>query len=169
MNEKKYPALNLPVAPLKITEEDGVVKVFDPLRGKSVRLTPEEWVRQHFANWLMTSLGYPASMMRNEIGIELNGTKKRCDTVVFDRAGRPLIIVEYKAPEVSVTQDVFDQAVRYNMQLHAQYLIVSNGMNHYCCRIDYKGDTYHFIREIPAWSELTDGSLPDKLVQYSEN
>ncbi len=92
--------------------------------------------------------------MSNEIGIEVNGTRKRCDTVVFRREGTPLLIVEYKAPEINVTQAVFDQIVRYNMRLHAEYLIVSNGLNHYCCKIDYAANTYHFIPQIPDYQTL---------------
>ena len=92
--------------------------------------------------------------MANEIGIELNGTKRRCDTVVFNSDGTPLVIVEYKAPDISISQNVFDQIVRYNMVLRAGYLIVSNGITHYCCVIDYDRNTYHFIPEIPDYSSL---------------
>ena len=151
---KGYPALNLPPVPLKIREEEGFTKVFDPIRGKWVVLTPEEWVRQHFTAWLASEYHYPASLISNEIGIEVNGTRKRCDTVVFSNDGSPRIIVEYKAPEIKVTQDVFDQIVRYNMTLHADYLVVSNGLNHYCCRIDYKANSYHFIPQIPDYRSL---------------
>ena len=92
--------------------------------------------------------------MANEIGIEVNGTKKRCDTVVFGRDGKPLVIVEYKAPDVNITQDTFDQIVRYNLVFHARYLIVSNGLNHYCCVMDYTNDTYHFIPAIPDFNDI---------------
>ena len=92
--------------------------------------------------------------MANEIGITLNGTSRRCDTVVFDRTGKPLVIVEYKAPSVTVSQRTFDQIARYNMVLQARYLIVSNGLRHYCCRIDYAHRQYCFIPEIPAYTEL---------------
>lgn len=150
----KFPRLNLPPVDLRIKEEDGILKVFDKLRGKYVALTPEEFVRQHFTSWLSTQLHYPVSLMANEIGIEFNGMKKRCDTVVFNPDGTPLMIVEYKAPEVQITQNVFDQIVRYNMTLRASYLVVSNGLNHYCCKIDYAGGTYHFIPTIPDYAEL---------------
>lgn len=154
MGQNKYPKLNLPNAPLKIREEDGVLKVYDALRGKFVTLTPEEYVRQHFVNWLQTGLNYPLSLMANEIGIELNGMCKRCDTVVFRPDGNPLMIIEYKAPDVEITQDVFDQIVRYNMVLRASYLVVSNGRQHYCCVIDYTGNSYNFIREIPSYDSI---------------
>lgn len=150
----RFPRLNLPPVALRIKEEDGTRKVFDKLRGKYVALTSEEFVRQHFTSWLSNQLHYPVSLMANEIGIEFNGMKKRCDTVVFNPDGTPLMIVEYKAPEVQITQNVFDQIVRYNMSLRASYLVVSNGINHYCCKIDYAGGTYHFIPTIPDYTEL---------------
>lgn len=146
--------LNLPPYDMHVMRGDDVLKVFDSLRKKYVVLTPEENVRQHFVNWLTNHLHYPASLMANEIGIELNGTKRRCDTVVFGSDGLPMMIVEYKAPSVNITQKVFDQIVRYNMVLHARYLIVSNGIRHYCCVIDYAGNTYHFIPEIPDYKQL---------------
>lgn len=148
------PRLNLPPVDLKIKEINGIVKVFDSLRKKYVALTPEELVRQHFTSWLQTSFNYPASLMANEIGITVNGMKKRCDTVIFTPEGNPLVIVEYKAPEVSLTQNVFDQIARYNLTLKARYLIVSNGLNHYCCVMDYEAMTYHFIPSIPDYNSL---------------
>lgn len=152
---KDFPTLNLPPVTLKLqTGADGVERVWDPLRKKYVALTPEEWVRQHFVNWLMTDRKFPASLLGNEVGIHLNGMSRRCDTIAFGRDTKPLVIVEYKAPDVRITQDVFDQIVRYNMVLHAQYLVVSNGLNHYCCRMDYAGNTYHFIPRIPQYAEI---------------
>lgn len=150
--------LNLPHVELRIKEESGETKVFDRLREKWIILTPEEWVRQHFTAWMQQAYHYPASLMANEIGIEVNGTKKRCDTVIFRPDGRPRIIIEYKAPNVSVTQTVFDQIVRYNMALRADYLIVSNGLNHYCCKIDYANNTYNFIPRIPDYHDIASGA-----------
>lgn len=147
--------LNLPSADIRLKDFDGATKIFDPLRKKWVTLTPEEWVRQHFCAWLKGELGYPASLISNEIGITVNGTRKRCDTVIFNREGNPRIIVEYKAPEITITQDVFDQIVRYNMALHAEYLVVSNGLNHFCCKIDYTSNSFHFIRYLPSFKELS--------------
>ena len=154
MTENRFPRLNLPPVPLRLKDEDGIVKVFDPLRDKYVALTPEEFVRQHFTAWMRDARHYPASLMANEIGIEVNGTRKRCDTVVFGKDGKPMVIVEYKAPDITVNQAVFDQIVRYNMTLHADYLVVSNGINHYCCVMDYENGTYHFIPEIPDYLSL---------------
>lgn len=154
-------ALNLPQADLKIKSEDGTVKVYDKLRDKYVALTPEEFVRQHFVNYLINYLHYPSSLMANEVSIELNGTHKRCDTVIYNLNSQPFIIVEYKAPDVALTQNVFDQIVRYNMKLKAKYLIVTNGINHYCCVADYVNDSYHFLPKIPDYLEMKN--------PYSEN
>lgn len=155
MNE--FLELNLPPVNLRLSRDGGQTKVFDPIRLKWVVLTPEEWVRQHFTNWLISSLHYPKSLIANEIGLDVNGTKKRSDTVVFNRDGSPMIIVEYKAAYVPITQNVFDQIVRYNMSLRADYLIVSNGRDHFCCRIDYINNTYHFIPRIPDYHDIVSG------------
>ena len=152
------PELNLPAYNLKIRQEGDTLKVYDQLRDKWVTLTPEEWVRQHFTTWLREQYHYPASLMSNEVGIEVNGTKKRCDTVVFANTGHPRIIVEYKSPDIQITQSVFDQIVRYNMALKADYLIVSNGLSHYCCKIDYSANTYHFIPKIPDYQSIASGA-----------
>ena len=146
------PSLNLPPADLRLRMEGKILKVFDPLRGKYVALTPEEYVRQHFTAWMTGYLGYPASLMNNEVSLTLNDTRRRCDTVVFRKDGSPSVIVEYKAPTVAITQKVFDQIARYNMVLHSRYLIVSNGLRHFCCRMDYDEDTYSFLPQIPVWS-----------------
>lgn len=148
-----FPVLNLPPAELRFSRGDINIKVFDCLRKKFVVCTPEEYVRQRFTYWMINTLGYPASIMANEIGISLNGTKKRCDTVCFNPDGMPLMIVEYKAPDVNVTQNVFDQIVRYNMVLKARFLVVTNGKNHYCCVIDYSDSSYRFLPYIPTYSE----------------
>lgn len=155
MDPKDYPRLNLPAVEMRTRlDDDGSLRVWDSLRKKYVVLTPEEYVRQHFVAWLRDIRHYPESMTANETGIKLNGTQRRCDTVVFDKQGNPLVIVEYKAPHVKITQDVFDQIVRYNMVLCARYLIVSNGMQHYCCRIDYESRSYNFIPMIPDYREI---------------
>lgn len=140
---------------MRIKQEGNIKKVYDTLRDKYVALTPEELVRQQFTSWMRAEFHYPASVMANEIGLKLNGTQRRCDTVVFSPDGTPLLIIEFKAPNVAVTQDTFDQIVRYNMILRAKYLIVSNGIKHYCCVVDYKRNTYHFIPQIPDYREIT--------------
>lgn len=152
--------LNLPSANLRLSiDSNGNKTVFDRLRNKFVALTPEEWVRQHFVTYLIENKGFPAGLMANEMAITLNGTRRRCDTVVMDRYGNPIAIVEYKAPHVAVTQKVFNQIVRYNMTLHVRYLIVSNGISHFCCVIDY-GDTaaYRFLPDIPDYQTMLSNS-----------
>ncbi len=145
--------LNLPCADLKIKADvSGRAVVYDCWRRKWVALTPEEWVRQHFAWMLVQDKGYMPGRMGNEVSIRLNDTDRRCDTVIYDNEMQPYMIVEYKAPDVVLTQRVFDQIVRYNMVLHARYLTVSNGLVHYCCEIDYKNRTYRFLRDIPVYN-----------------
>ena len=117
-------ALNLPAFEAKIAQREGKNVIFDVLRRRYVALTPEEWVRQHFTNFLLKEKGYPQGLLANEIQINLNGTKKRCDTVLYRRDLTPQMIVEYKAPSVEITQAVFDQITRYNMVLKVDYLVV---------------------------------------------
>lgn len=147
-------SLNLPSFGIKIAERDGKSVVFDALRRRYVALTPEEWVRQHFVNFLTKHKGYPKGLLANEVQLSLNGTKKRCDTVLYNKDLSAKLIVEYKAPHVEITQAVFDQITRYNMVLRVDYLIVSNGISHYCCHIDYRTGQYSFLPEIPAYTEL---------------
>ena len=146
--------LNLPSADLRITINDDKELIFDSLRRKYVALTPEEWVRQNFVSFLVNHKGFLAGLMNNEVSLVQNGIKRRCDTLVCDKFGNPLVIVEYKAPNIEITQKVFDQIVRYNYVLRAKYLIVSNGMNHYCCSINYDEGNYSFLKEIPSYVDL---------------
>ncbi|MDE6553612.1 MAG: type I restriction enzyme HsdR N-terminal domain-containing protein [Muribaculaceae bacterium] len=148
----EQPPLNLPPVELRLKMEGKNLKVFDPLRKKYVALTPEEYVRQHFTAWMTESFGYPASLMNNEVSLKLNGTSRRCDTVIFRKDGSPAVVVEYKAPTVAITQNVFDQIARYNMVLRSRFLIVSNGLRHFCCEMDYENDTYRFLPHIPVWT-----------------
>ena len=146
--------LNLPKTDLKIITKDGKLQVFDILRQKYVALTPEEWVRQQFVHYLIQHKGYPAECIGNEVSITLNGTKKRCDSVVYGCNAQPTMIVEYKSPNVDITQDVFEQISRYNVKLRVKWLIVSNGLQHYCCRIDYENGTYQFVEDIPTYEAI---------------
>ena len=150
-------SLNLPDYPLNVKKNGNRLVVFDRLRKRYVALTPEEWVRQHFVEYLIHEKQFPAALMANEVSLTQNGIKRRCDTLVADRQGKPLVIVEYKAPDIEITQQVFDQIVRYNMVLRARYLMVSNGMTHYCCRIDYDINTYAFLTDIPRYEEIVAG------------
>ncbi len=143
--------LNLPPIEPRLRRDPAIgLMIFDPLRDKFVALTPEEWVRQHFTAYLIKSLGYPALRMANEMGVRLNGVTRRCDTVVFDRQARPMMIIEYKAATVKITAGVFNQAVRYCMALRPPYIAVSNGMAHYCCRVSYSPLS---IEMLPAFPE----------------
>ena len=147
-------SLNLPPIDVKIQQRNGKNLIFDPLRKKLIALSPEEWVRQHFVRFLTDFKGYPKGLLANEIQLNLNGTKKRCDTVLFNKDLSARMIIEYKAPHIEITQAVFDQITRYNMVLKVEYLIVSNGIHHYCCHIDYQTMTYSFLPDIPAYEEL---------------
>ena len=133
----------------KICLKEGKRYIFDPLRKKYVALTPEEWVRQNFTSYLIDAKSYPSGLIANEVQIAVGTTKKRCDTVIYDRSLRPRMIVEYKAPTVDISQSVFDQIVRYNMTLHVEYLTVTNGRQLFCCRIDYDRLTYEFLPDLP--------------------
>lgn len=146
--------LNLPSFDINVKKIGGKISILDPLRRKFVALTPEEWVRQHFVNFLLREKGYPAALIANEIQINLNKMKKRCDSVVYNRDLSPLMIIEYKAPDVDITQQVFDQIVRYNIVLKVKYLIVSNGLNHYCCIMDYDKQSFNYLSDIPNYTDL---------------
>ncbi len=146
--------LNLPAYPFRLKEQDGKTSIFDALRKRYVSLTPEEWVRQHFVAYLINEKGYPAGRMGNEISLLQNGRKRRCDTLIYDVGGRPLVVVEYKAPQVEISQATFDQIVRYNSVLQVRYLMVTNGLSHYCCAVDYELGRCRFLADIPAYAEL---------------
>lgn len=147
-------SLNLPPYATKITVRDGKNAIWDVIRRKYVALTPEEWVRQHFVHFLVDHKGYPQALMANEVAISLNGMSRRCDTVLYNRTLTPRMIIEYKAPHIPITQKVFDQICRYNLVFRVDYLIVSNGLSHYCCRMDYDHQSYRFLADIPEYSEL---------------
>lgn len=152
-----FKQLNLPPADLQMRPGAGLrgaPEVFDVLRRKWVALTPEEWVRQNFTSFLLNHRGFPPGLVANEYGIHLNGTLKRCDTVIFDRSLKPLVIVEYKAPTIAITQKVFDQIARYNIVMRSRYLIVSNGLSHYCIR--YTANGYSFLKDIPSYTDICD-------------
>ncbi|MGM9869731.1 MAG: type I restriction enzyme HsdR N-terminal domain-containing protein [Sodaliphilus sp.] len=147
--------LNLPDYQFNIKRnEKGALVIFDTLRNRFIALTPEEWVRQNFVQFLINEKAFPASLMGNEVSLLQNGIKRRCDTLVGDHLGNPFVIVEYKAPPIKITQAVFDQIVRYNMVMKARYLIVTNGLQHYCCKILYETNSYSFLTHIPKYSQL---------------
>jgi len=152
--DRKMLALNLPVFNPKIKKTDKLY-IWDRIRKKYVALTPEEWVRQNFINYLIVHKEYPESLIANEIQILLNSQSRRCDSVIFNNNLDPVCIIEYKSPDVKITQEVFDQIVRYNMVLKVKYLVISNGMEHYCCMLDYSNLSYIYLDEIPEYKLLT--------------
>jgi hypothetical protein len=146
--------LNLPKYSLKLKKEGDKHFIFDSIRKKYLVLTPEEWVRQNFVEFLIQEKGYPKSLIAIEMGIEVNGRKKRCDIVLYNNTGKPQIIVECKAPSIKISQDAFDQIARYNMTLETDILIVSNGLNHFVCKMNHQDQCYNFLKETPHYSEL---------------
>lgn len=150
----KMLSLNLPVFKTNIIQKGENRMIFDILRKRYVKLTPEEWVRQHFIHFLVDHKHYPQVLLANEVGLDLNNTKKRCDTILYRRNLTPLMIIEYKAPQINIAQKVFDQIARYNIVLRVDYLIVSNGLQHYCCKMDYEHQTYSFLADIPDYHLL---------------
>ncbi len=146
--------LNLPPFDMKLSGTRERMKVFDILRRRYVALTPEEWVRQHFVNYLINHLGYPAPLLANEVQLTVGEKHLRADTVLFSRDMRPRMIVEYKAPSVAITPDVFNQIAVYNTLLHVDYLVVSNGIEHYCRRIDYTTGQALPLDHIPTYDML---------------
>ena len=145
--------INLPPYDIKLRKKDERHEIFDFLRRKYVALTPEEWVRQHFVHFLIREKGYPPTLLANEVSLKVGEKKLRADTVLYDRDLRPRMIVEYKAPTVALTQKVFEQIAAYNSLLHVDFIVVSNGLEHYCCRMDYERGGYEFLKEIPDYSE----------------
>ena len=145
--------LNLPKYSLKFKSINGKVYIFDSIRKKYLVNTPEEWVRQNFIQFLIQEKGYPASLMAVEMGIDVLNTKKRCDIVLYNTKGLPSIIVECKAPSVKISQDAFDQIARYNLSLNSDFLIVTNGLEHYICVMDHENKCYHFLKEIPNYTK----------------
>ena len=146
--------LNLPAYKVNLTEKDGKRLIFDFLRRKYVALTPEEWVRQHFTHYLVESKGYPQGLLANEMQLKIGDKHLRCDTVLYNKAMHPQMIIEYKAPTIQIQQKTFDQIVAYNLLLRADYLVVSNGLQHYCCHMDYEQNSYGFLREIPDYQSI---------------
>lgn len=148
------PNLNFP--PLNVSTHmiNGAEVIFDPCRRRRVKLTPEEWVRQHLLSYLVEYKEVPIYLIGVEKQLILNKLRKRFDIVVFDRTGTAVVLAECKAPAVNITQAVFDQAARYNMKLGARYFIITNGLQHYICYLDPVQQTYRFMEDIPIFSEL---------------
>jgi hypothetical protein len=146
--------LRLPPYPFKITDQNGQLILFDMIRKKNIVITPEEWVRQHFVQYLINQKHYPKTLIRLEGGHKLNGNAKRSDIVVYNSAGEKILLVECKAPSVPIDQKTFDQVARYNMVHKVNLLAVSNGLHHYYCRIDFENQGYQFIEELPDYRDI---------------
>ena len=146
--------LNLPPYPIRVKEVNGRKQILDILRRKYVTLTPEEWVRQHFIHYLIEYKNYPATLLANEVPLQVGEKKVRADSVLYDQHLRPRMIIEYKAPTVNITQKTFDQIAVYNLLLHVDYLIISNGLNHYCCKVDYDDKKYLLLKDIPDYQNI---------------
>lgn len=145
--------LNLPEYTFRTKVENGKRMIFDIIRKKYVVLTPEEWVRQNFIHYLLKEKKYPQSLMAVEKQIMVNGQTRRFDLLIYLRNGQPLLIAEFKAPEVKITQEAFDQVVRYNMALRVERILVSNGLQHFACEVDYPNNSYKFLKEVPEYCE----------------
>lgn len=143
--------LNLPTFTFKVKSNENHTLIFDNLRKKYFVLTPEEWVRQHYVQFLMQYKKYPASLIALEKQLLINNRKKRTDIVIYCKEGTPHIIVECKAPQIKISQDTFDQIARYNLKLKATYLVLTNGIQHYYCKMDFKNETYIFLKDIPDY------------------
>jgi hypothetical protein len=145
--------LNLPSYPFKLKEEAGNYFIFDEIRKKFLLLTPEEWVRQHVVQYLITEKNYPRSLIKLEGGLKLNSLQKRTDILFYNSGGEKILLVECKAPHITITQETFDQIARYNFIHRVKWLMVSNGLQHFYCEIDLKKGSYHFVNELPGYLE----------------
>ena len=146
--------LNLPRYEISVKRNGERLTIFDFLRRRHVALTPEEWVRQHFVHFLVEHKGYPKGLLANEVELSVGEKNLRCDSILYDPRLKPRMIVEYKAPSVVVTQKVFQQIATYNLLLHVDYLVVSNGLTHYCVKMDYDNQKYLFLDDIPDYKNL---------------
>ena len=151
-----YEPLNMPDYSdrIRLRKQDEQLQIFDSIRGKWLVLTPEEWVRQNTIIYISDTLEAPMSRIANEVTINYNGLTKRCDSIIYDDYGNPLIIIEYKRTDVAITQRVFDQIAIYNLQLRVPYLIVSNGLQHLLCKVDFENRKYIFAQHWPKYNEL---------------
>tara|TARA_B110000914_G_scaffold66962_1_gene58486 strand:+ start:2177 stop:2626 length:450 start_codon:yes stop_codon:yes gene_type:complete len=148
---KKLPILSLPIYKLKMKSDGEKTYIFDVVRKKYLLLTPEEWVRQNFIHYLNKEKKYPLGLMGVEQMVKYNSLKTRADIVMYNTEGKANIIVECKAPDVKITQDTFNQIAKYNSQLKVKYLLVTNGMNHYCCEMNYEKNEIVFLEEVPTY------------------
>lgn len=145
--------LQFPSYSFRFKNSENKIAIFDEIRKKFFLLTPEEWVRQHVVQYLLQDKNYPKSYINIEKLIKVNELNKRYDIVVYQPNGELFLLIECKAPEVKISQQTFDQIARYNLVLNAKYLMVSNGLNHYFCKIDFENEKYVFLEELPNFGE----------------
>ena len=145
--------LQFPSYSFRFKNSENKIAIFDEIRKKFILLTPEEWVRQHVVQFLLQDKNYPKSFINIEKLIKVNELNKRYDIVVYQPNGELFLLIECKAPEVKISQQTFDQIARYNLVLNAKYLMVSNGLNHYFCKIDFENEKYVFLEELPNFGE----------------
>ncbi len=146
--------LNLPSYSFKITGDGDSMMILDQIRRKYVRLTPEEWVRQNFIQYLITEGKYPPGLMGVEVMFKLNRLRRRVDILIHNRQGRPIMIVECKEPDVKIDDKVFDQIVTYNLAMKVPYIVVTNGIDHYACKVDDENNKYEFLMAIPLYEDI---------------
>lgn len=144
--------LNLPQYSFRIKSKENKLYIFDQNRKKQVLLTEEEWVRQNFIEYLVNDKKYPRSLIAVEKQCEVEGIVKRTDIMVFNRKGKVDVIVECKAPKIRIDQDTFDQIARYNLELKANYLVVTNGLEHFFCQMDRQKEEYLFLPDLPSYA-----------------
>ena len=144
--------LNFQLYNFRFKNNENKLSIFDEIRKKFIILTPEEWVRQHVVQFLLEEKKYPKSLINVEKVLKINGLRKRYDVVVFNSDGSIFILIECKAPEIKITQATFDQIARYNMTMNAQFLMVTNGLNHYFCQMDYENEKYTFLENLPNYN-----------------
>jgi type I site-specific restriction endonuclease len=147
--------LNLPYYPFKLKSDGERYLIMDELRKKYVVLTPEEWVRQHIVQYLINFKNYPKGLISLEKGLRVNDLLKRSDVLVFDSNTEPLLLIECKAPEVKISQEVFDQAARYNSVYKVKYILITNGLEHFCAEIEHSSSSYKFLNDIPSFNLIT--------------
>lgn len=149
--------LNLPSYNFNIKKEKDKLFVFDSQRKRFVALTPEEWVRQHFVRFMIENLSYPAAYLAIEKQLNYNGMKKRCDAVLYNNEAAPVMIIEFKAPHVKISQETFDQVAVYNARLKVDYFMISNGLEHYCCKVNTADARYEYFPTIPDYNTFKQG------------
>lgn len=149
-------ALNLPPSNFQFSERNGKTTIWDRTRKKYIILSPEEWVRQNFVEFLIQEKHFLRNLIKIETGLKVLKTFKRTDVLCYNKSGKPILLVECKAPEIKINQHTFDQIARYNISLQVPYLIVTNGMNHYCCSIDFENKSYLFHQTIPSYHQIAD-------------